>query len=152
MTFWDEVYELRRKGLIPRVWKVHDLRPYLQRPDGQYAKIAVDTIPANASISFRNDEIGNYVKNRKSDPRAWRVGPPKSGEYKLVVDPEDDLDTQEKERLLALLRAMELRTGWSNPFRGKPVKYAGPCDLPVPDNEWDALFLEKWDARLNDRP
>ncbi len=152
MTFWEEVYELRKRRLIPRVWKRADLRPHLQKPNGQYAKSAVDTIPANASISLRRDEMGNYVRNRKSDPKAWRIGSPQSGEYKLVVDPEDDLDTQEKEHLLAMLRAMELRAGWSNPLRSKPVKYIRPCDPPIPADEWEAMFLEKWDARLNDRP
>ena len=151
MAFWDEVYRLRDQGLIPRVWKRSHLRTHLQVPDGQFSAESISQRPSDESVSFYSDGIGLDVKKGKK-PKAWRVGSPRSGEYKLIVDPEDDEDTQEKEHLLALLRAMELRAGWSNPFRGKLIKYIRPCDPPIPVEEWEAMFLEKWDRRLNDRP
>ena len=151
MGFWEDVYRLREEGLIPRVWKRADLRSYLQIPSGPYSAESISQKPSDESVAFYRDDIGLVVKNGKG-PKAWRVGPPRSGKYRLVKDPEDDEDTQEKEHLLALLRAMELRAGWSNPLRGKPFKYIRPFDPPIPAEEWEAMFLEKWDARLNDRP
>jgi hypothetical protein len=151
VAFWDEIYRLREKNLISRVWKRSHLREHLQVPDGRYSAESISQRPSDDSVSFYEDGIGLDVK-KGENPVAWRVGSPRSGEYKLIVDPEDDLDTQEKEHYLALLRAMELRSGWSNPFRGKPVKCIPPCDPPIPTDEWEAMFLEKWDARLNDRP
>ena len=150
MGFWDDVYQLREKGLIPRVWKRADLRSYLQIPGGPYSAESISQRPSDESVSFCRDDIGLDVKNGK-EPKAWRVGPPRSGQFQLIEDPEDDEDTQEKEHLLALLRAMELRAGWSNPLRGKPFKYIRPSNPTIPLEDWEVKFLEKWDARLNDR-
>lgn len=151
MTFWDEIYRLREKNLIPRVWKRSHLREHLQVPDGPYSAESITQRPSDESVSFYGDGIGLDVKNGK-EPRAWRVGPPRSGQYKLILDPEDDVDSQKNEHLLALLRAMELRAGWYNPFRGKFIKSVRTCDRPNPVEEWETMFLEKWDARLNDHP
>ena len=108
MSFWEDVYELREKGLIPRVWKRSDLTPLLQKPNGSYAEGSINTIPSNASISLEHIGMGNYVKNRQL-PKAWRVGTPRSGQYQLVEDPEDDAATQKEQREKAVSRAKELR-------------------------------------------
>ena len=187
MGFWEEVYRLREKGLIPRVWKRADLTPHLMDSN---AEGAINAIPSNASISLEHFGIGNYVKNRQL-PRAWRVGPPRSGQYQLIEDPEDDEATQNKQREKALSRARELRAMNGQeiresggppyqqlpgnatssqdlaekmqdvlkamedkeryPLRGTPYRYDRPSDRPIPVEEWEVKFLEKWDARLNDR-
>ena len=151
MGFWDDVYELREKGLIPRVWKPGDLKSYLQTPGEPYSVESISQRPSDESVAFYRDDIGLDVKNGK-EPKAWRVSTYLSGSYKLVKDPDDDEDTQEKEHLLALLRAMELRAGWNNPLRVRPFKYIRPFDPPIPIEDWEEKFLEKWDARLNDCP
>ena len=38
------------------------------------------------------------------------------------------------------------------PLRDRNRKREYPTDLAVPVEEWEAMFLKKWDARLNDRP
>ena len=105
MSFWDDVYELRERGLIPRVWKRSDLTPHLLKPKGAYAKGSINTIPSNASISQVHIEIGDYIKKNQL-PKAWRLG---DGKYQLVEDPEDDEATQKEQRERASLRAGELR-------------------------------------------
>ena len=37
------------------------------------------------------------------------------------------------------------------PLRGIPYRYDRPSDPPIPLEEWEVKFLEKWGARLNVR-
>ena len=37
------------------------------------------------------------------------------------------------------------------PLRGIPYRYDRPSDPPIPLEDWEEKFLEKWDARLNVR-
>ena len=108
MGFWDEVYQLREEGLVPRVWKRADLRVHLQMPGGSYSVNAISRKPSDESVSLCRDDVGLDVKNGK-EPKAWRVGPPRSGQYQLIEDPEDDEATQKEQREKASLRARELR-------------------------------------------
>ncbi|MYC05602.1 MAG: DUF2442 domain-containing protein [Chloroflexi bacterium] len=82
-TFWETVYELRKKDLIPLVWKREHIRPYMERPNGQFAPNAVTTIPSNQSMSKDGSEKGDYVKKGRA-AKAWRIG---KGEFKLIDDP-----------------------------------------------------------------
>ena len=94
MSFWDEIYELRKQGSIPKVWTRRDLLPYMQ---GQYAENTIGTVPSNQSIARDGTQPGNYIK-RGQEPKAWRVS---RGEFQLVIDPDDDKATQDAERQLA---------------------------------------------------
>ena len=93
MIFWEHIYELRGKGLIPREWKRDHLRPYLERPQGPFASATIATVPYNQSLTRDGREIGNYIK-RRQDPKSWRTGP---GVFQLIVDPDDDKKTQDTE-------------------------------------------------------
>ena len=106
MSFWGTVYELRESGLIPRSWKRSDIRPHLT---GKFSENTIRAVPSNASISPSHKGIGDYVKAGQT-PRAWRVGSSGSGEFRLVVDPEDDEDTQDRELKKARRRAEALRS------------------------------------------
>lgn len=101
-TFWGHVYELRKKGLIARVWKTGDLSEHLE---GEYAVNTVTLAPYNFSISEEGDRMGGFVE-RGQVPRAWRVG---RGQFQLVADPEDDVETQAAEQNRSVERAKELR-------------------------------------------
>ena len=90
MSFWDEVYSLRKQGAIPRVWTRDSLRPHLLGP---YTPNSISAIPSNQSMARDGKQIGNYVKNGR-EPKAWRAGP---GEFQLVIDPDDDAATQDAE-------------------------------------------------------
>ena len=92
-TFWDCVYELREKDLIPRTWKRENLRKYMERPKGMFAHNAITTIPSNQSMTKDADKVGNYVNNGQ-EPKAWRVG---RGEFQLIIDPDDNVATQQAE-------------------------------------------------------
>ena len=84
-TFWDCVYELREKDLIPRTWKRADLRPYLDvAQGGVFATNTVTTVPSNHSMTRDGKEKGDYVK-KGQNARAWRLG---SGVFELVNDPD----------------------------------------------------------------
>ena len=134
MSFWDEIYELRKQGLIPRVWTGDDLRPYLLGP---YTPNSVNTIPSNRSIARDGKQIGNYVKNGQ-EPKAWRVG---AGEFQLVIDPDDDEATRDAERRRARAYARIARAkaaGSPYPLQGLPLKYERPFD-PVALEDWEAL-------------
>ena len=80
-TFWDNVRELRKRGMLPRKWRVSDLRPFLE---DIYSPNTIKTVPANSSISADGGKAGDYVK-RGRKPEAVRLG---SGLYQLVDDPE----------------------------------------------------------------
>ena len=41
MAFWEHVYVLRRKDLIPREWKRVHLRPHLEKPQGPLGLLRV---------------------------------------------------------------------------------------------------------------
>lgn len=83
---------------------------HLKVPDGDFRENTIGGYPANSSISLEHSEIGDYVK-RGQEPRAWRIGPSRSGDYQLIVDPEDDDTTQQEQRAKALALAEELRSG-----------------------------------------
>jgi hypothetical protein len=132
MSFWDEDYSLRKTGAIPRVWTRDNLRLHLLRP---YVPNSINTIPSNGSMGRDGKQIGNYVKNGQ-EAKAWRVG---SGEFQLVVDPDDDAATQDAERRRALAYAQIARakaTGSPYPLRGLPLKYERPFDpVSMEDSE-----------------
>ena len=107
MSFWDHVYNLRERGLIPRSWKVGHLRTYLQEPVGpSYSPNTVTVNPSNSSVSAEGNVIGDFVK-RGAAPKAWRVG---RGQYQLISDPEDDEQTQYAEVLRAADMANAVRS------------------------------------------
>ena len=103
-TFLDQLYSLREKGLIPRDWKRGHLFEHLE---GSFKRTTINSLPGNYSISREGDGIGDSVKNG-ADPKAWRVG---RGQFQLIKDPEDDVETQNAEMERALERAEELRVG-----------------------------------------
>ena len=124
MSFWDEVYSLRKQGAIPRVWTRDSLRPHLLGP---YTPNSINTIPSNRSLARDGKQVGNYVKNGQ-EPKAWRVGP---GEFQLVIDPDDDAATQDAERRRARAYAQIARAkaaGSPYPLLGLPFKYDRPFD------------------------
>jgi hypothetical protein len=104
-TFWEHVYDLRKRGLIDRIWKTGQLGRFLERPDGPYAPGTVRTDPFNYSISLEGYKIGFFVM-KGEDPKAWRMG---RGQFQLIADPEDDTSTRESELGRAMKRAEELR-------------------------------------------
>ena len=103
--FWQQVYHLREMGIIGRIWKTAQLNEYLERPRGQYAASTIAVRPHNSSVSREGDGIGDFVSKGQS-PKVWRVG---RGLFQLVVDPDDDEDTQRAQMRLAMKRAEELR-------------------------------------------
>ena len=134
MGFWDDVYALRKRGVIPRVWTQDCLRPHLMGP---YTPNSIHTIPSNGSMTRNGKQLGNHVKNGQ-EPRAWRVGP---DEFQLIIDPEDDAATQDSERRRARAYAQIGRAkaaGSPYPLRGLPLKYERPFD-PVALEDWEAL-------------
>ena len=134
MSFWDDIYELRKQDSIPRVWTRTDLLPYLQGP---YAEKTIKTVPSNQSIERDGTQPGNYVK-RGLEPKAWRIA---RGEFQLVVDPDDDKATQDAERRRAQAYAQVARAiaaGDPYPLRGLPLRYDRPFD-PVALEDWEAL-------------
>ena len=134
MGFWDDIYELREQGRLPRIWKPADLRPYLIGP---YAEKTIGRNPPNSSITRDGKIIGNFVK-RGRRPKAWRMG---DGKYQLIVDPGDDAVTQDAERQRVesyghIARA--IAAGDLHPLRAQPLKYDRPFD-PVALDDWEAL-------------
>lgn len=106
-SFWKHVYNLRERGLIPRVWKAGHLRAYLQDPVGpSYSPNTVNVYPSNSSVSAEGNSIGDFVL-RGAVPKFWRVG---RGQYQLVADPEDDEQTQRAELERAIARAKAVRS------------------------------------------
>ena len=134
MNFWDEIYMLREQGMVPKVWTRACLRPHLQ---GKYMPNSISTIPSNGSMTRDGKELGDYVK-RGQDAKAWRVG---TGEFQLVIDPDDDKETQDAEHKRALAYAQIERAkaaGNPYPLQGLPLKYDRPFD-PVALEDWEAL-------------
>ena len=102
MSFRDEVHRLRADGLVARVWRPADLRIHLA---GRFAHGTFAANPNNSSISRIGDWAGSSVRHGVT-PWAWRVD---RGEYELIVDPQDSVETQVREMRSALERAEELR-------------------------------------------
>ena len=115
-TFWECVYDARFDGLIPSVWRKRELIELLTPPLGRFSPNTVNTLPSNESISLEGNEIGFFVKGG-TEPKAWRVG---RGKFRLVVDPEDDVDQQSRHRELATKRAEELRGQVRRPAGQRP--------------------------------
>lgn len=63
MDFWGHVYDLRRKGLIPREWSRDHLRRHLQKPRGPFSANTITTVPSNQSVKIDGSDPGNSVKN-----------------------------------------------------------------------------------------
>ena len=104
-TFWEHIYNLRSRRLVPRVWRVGDLREFLERPNGPYTPRGVSSIPGNSSISIETGAMGDYV-TKGAAPKVWKVG---RGQFQLIADPEDDEATRQADRDRAGKRAEELR-------------------------------------------
>ena len=105
-TFWEHVYDLRDRDLIPRVWRTGDLRPFLAGPgSAEFALTTINVCPFNSSVSTEGGKIGDFVA-RGAAPKVWRVG---RGQFRLIADPGDDGQTQESERHRAMDRADQLR-------------------------------------------
>ena len=105
-TFWEQVYGLRERGVIPRDWGRGHLSEHLQKPVGRFAYRTISTLPSNYQISRDGDGMGTAVRNG-SAPRVWRVG---RGRFRLIEDPDDDPATQEAEMTMAMNRAEDLRS------------------------------------------
>jgi hypothetical protein len=101
MSFWDDVYGLRKQGLIPRVWTRADLRPLLK---AEYPN-AIKALPFRHSISEDGKVVGDFVQSGLR-PEAWSLG---DGRYRLVIDPDDDAATQATERQRAISGARAAR-------------------------------------------
>ncbi len=80
-TFWENLHELRRRGMLPRRWRAQDLRPHLE---GIYKLSTIRTMPANWSVSRDGGEMGESVKSGRR-PKAIRLG---DGSYELIDDPD----------------------------------------------------------------
>ncbi len=105
-TFWEHVYGLRQEARIPRVWERDHLREFLERPAGPFAPNTIDTLPSNYYISKEGSEMGNSVQ-KGGAPKVWLV---RRGQFRLIADPDDNLETQEAAMRLAKDRAAELRS------------------------------------------
>ena len=119
MNFWQHVCYLRQQGLVNRVWKSGDLSGYLE---GSFAATTITSDPYNYSIGREDDGIGYFVKKKDEALKAWRVG---RGQFQLIRDPEDDVETQNAEMERAFERAEQLRAG-------KKRSIARHTEAPVP--------------------
>lgn len=80
MTFWNDIYELRRQNLIPRQWRRKHIMPFLK---GKYEDSTIWTVPSNQSVSKDRKVQGNYVQ-RGMEPKAYRIAP---GLFELIDEP-----------------------------------------------------------------
>ena len=131
MDFWEHVYDLRGKSLIPRKWKRADLRRYLEKPQGPFQPNTITTVPSNQSLKTDGSVPGNYVNEGRS-PKAWRVG---EGVFQLIVDPDDDKKTQDAEFARARHLAKYLRPPSSVKIGGFIPDRRGPTTQGVPPGE-----------------
>ncbi len=133
-TFWEHIFSLRERGLIPLVWQKPDLRTFLQKPEGPFAPNTISTLPSDYYISREGTEIGGAVR-RGSTPRVWRVT---IGEFQLIADPNDNTATQEAETTRAKTLAAELRSrngkGGEQP-RETPTPNPVPPADPIPKSQ-----------------
>ena len=159
MTFWDDVYELREKGKIERLWKAGDLIAHLSN-----SPKTVNTNPPNYSVTRYGDLDGGFHVKSGSKPRAWRHGGD-TWSFELIKDPDDDAATQDREAKLSLERANALisllssgsqtrdssrlsthssrvqsvESGQSSyPLRESPYRYDDPFE-PVALEDWEFL-------------
>ena len=84
MTFWESIRDLRRHGVIPRQWRVEDIRRHLQ---DRFAKNTISTVPWNQSMTRNGKILGDYVKRRGRPAEAYRV---REGVLELIDDPGED--------------------------------------------------------------
>ena len=126
-TFWEHIYDLRKRGKIPRVWRATDLRTFLE---GVFSANTIKVYPSNCSISMEGHGIGDYVKNGQV-PKMWRMG---RGQFQLVADPEDDETTRQADRHHASKRAKELRLmkTRANGSQDETPTQLAPPDQPSP--------------------
>lgn len=80
MTFWNDIYELRKQNLIPRQWRRKHILPYLKH---KYKGSTIWTVPSNQSVSKDRSVQGNYVQ-RGMEPKAYRIAP---GLFELINEP-----------------------------------------------------------------
>jgi len=80
MTFWNDIYELRRQNLIPQQWRRKHIMPYLKH---KYKASTIWTVPPNQSVSKDRRVQGNYVQ-RGMQPKAYRIAP---GLFELIEEP-----------------------------------------------------------------
>ncbi|MCY4651647.1 MAG: hypothetical protein OXC95_00615 [Dehalococcoidia bacterium] len=106
MTFWDDVYELREKGEICRVWKSSELMPLLE---SKHKISGIRSNPSNYSVTRSGYLDGGFNVKDRYDPWVWRH-PGKPLKYELIRDPGDDAATQDREVKLSLERADALRS------------------------------------------
>lgn len=139
MGFWEDIYDLRQAGVLPKVWKWEHVNECLSEryPDEDLA------IYSNKASLTREGAVvaGDYMKNG-AEPWAWRLG---IGSFTLIEDPEDDDATRAEERSLARARceridrfsdpgdlseladSLSSDAYWAN-LRGKPYTYIRPLD------------------------
>lgn len=116
MTFWTDVYNLRKGNLIPKQWKRSDIREYLLTKG--YPLTTIGSLPSNQSISRDGSIRGDYIKKGSEKPKAWRIG---SGKYELIEDPMDSIDQQQHQKDLAMKLLVEKELS--------PNLYTNPTDL-----------------------
>jgi hypothetical protein len=68
-TFWQTIYDLRKRNLIPKQWSKEDIRPHLR---DRFKKNTINTVPANESVSRDGSIKGDYVKRGRA-AKAYRV-------------------------------------------------------------------------------
>ncbi|MDE2990641.1 MAG: hypothetical protein OXU21_06215 [Chloroflexota bacterium] len=145
-TFWEHVYDLRARDLIPRVWRTGDLRPFLAGPESpQFALTTINVCPFNSSVSTDGTKVGDFVA-KGAAPKVWRVG---RGQFQLVEDPGDDGATREAEKRRAMNRAdqLRLRTKATSGRRGgafvsTPARSTPPTEpLPESSNRYPSFSI-----------
>ena len=139
MGFWEDIYELRQTGALPKVWTWQDVDERLSEsyPDDELAIYS-----SKGSLTREGAVVaGDHMKNG-AEPWAWRLG---IGAFTLIEDPEDDEATRDEERSLARTRCERIDR-FSNPgdlgdlgdflssddywayLRGKQFTYIRPLD------------------------
>ncbi len=126
MKLVKDIVHLRREEHIRRVWKRKDISDNLGMKHGRNT---INTVPSNFSISREGDGIGNSIKDKGATPIFWRVG---RGEYELIEDPDDDIETQRAQMRLALKRAEELRAKKRNTTIHSEVASASQSSVARP--------------------
>ena len=106
MSFWHDVYKLREQGLLPRVWTRAHLHPLLK---AEYPNALV-SLPSWHTVSEDGTMMGYFVRAGLL-PEAWNLG---GGAFRLVVDPDDDAETQRTERQRAIDVAKAARPRFKN--------------------------------------
>ena len=149
MAFWEHVYELRRKGLIPREWKWAHLERYLEKPQGPFQRTTIMTVPYNLSLE-KDGRAGNFVRKGQL-PKAWRLG---EGVFQLIVDPDDDEKVQDRELVQARHLVQSGRPGHeSSSVKIKSLVPTRPSRMtikvPRGESEWD--FADRQTVDVLDR-